>query len=67
MARPRHRRCETCGQVTARYSHAQQAGAITLHVWTTDPTRGEVRVARSPGCEPDPYCREHAPVTAAAS
>lgn len=56
MPRPRHRRCQVCHQVTARYSRTTRQGAFTVQVWERD-ARGEVFAANGRQV----WCREHAP------
>lgn len=57
MARPKHRRCDTCREVTARYSHTQNAGAFQVVFWNPDPVNGEV--LRRNGTQV--FCTAHAP------
>lgn len=42
MSKPKHRRCDVCNVVTARYVRSQNAGAFVVHIWETDPCSGEV-------------------------
>jgi hypothetical protein len=42
MARPKHRRCQVCNVVTARYVRTVQAGGVTMRIWSTDCRSGEV-------------------------
>jgi hypothetical protein len=42
MARPKHRRCQVCNAVTARYLRTQNAGAFVVKMWARDTVNGEV-------------------------
>lgn len=41
MSKPKHRRCDVCYAVTARYVRSQNAGAFTVKIWAADPVHGE--------------------------
>lgn len=41
MGKPKHRRCQVCHVVTARYAGSQNAGAFVVRRWVTDPRNGE--------------------------
>lgn len=56
MSKPKHRRCETCNVVTARYARTQSQGPFVFKVWVRDARNGEVQV----GYERF-YCTAHAP------
>lgn len=56
MARPKHRRCMTCGVVTSRYAGTQNAGAFVVRRWITDAVNGEVSTVNGT----DIRCTTHA-------
>lgn len=41
MAKPKHRRCATCGVVTSRYARTERQGSFGIAVWTRDAVNGE--------------------------
>ena len=57
MSRPKHRRCHTCNQVTARYLRTDRQGPFSIAVWARDPQRGEI----TPRWGGPSFCTEHAP------
>ena len=42
MAKPKHRRCEICHAVTARYVRTQNAGTFAVQIWERDAVSGEM-------------------------
>lgn len=57
MAKPKHRRCQVCGCVTARYLRTQTQGPFVFKVWARDPVNGET--SRVNGTRI--YCTAHTP------
>lgn len=57
MGKPKHRRCQVCGVVTARYARTEQQGPFTFRVWVRDAVNGET--VRDNGAHV--YCTAHTP------